>query len=929
MGKNELFSKYSLEDILAEARLTSGDGDERLWSLAEIDTLLEKTAPERPEKRAAEEKGSAEEAASEDKKPEKPLGLKETAILQAKREQAVRERLKGFPEVLPENPLVEGTVPARTEPEKPEEQEEPEAAVSDEQLTIEKTRLFNEVEEHAVRCEQVEHQIGRRLTHTRPDQKGGGMETDKYRERFLREPKLNVENTLDHQKLMESQPPKTFEKYGVIVRQNAGDKTGEDGLKPVPTIVSAEDELRVLRERWEEAQAEILAFGKTPAQGSEEEMEQIRLEGFEPDSPPEQVDEYEAERELLEKRRERAKRFRLFGEQSPAEQDGAPAAAGNSETAEEKTNRQRQREKSGTEEVRVAREYHSYRDAQAVYDALLSERKKASFRLIVFSVLLAVLISASAAVSYRGSYDLFGGSVFAFLGLELFCLLLAAVMEFREFGRCFSELRKKKATRSSAIAAALFFGALQCAAAFGFPEPVGGGMHVHIYAPLAFFLLLLVAAGDWTKAKNDMRSFEYLTVRSKSLYSVAKVEDENEAFEIGRGLLLGDPDVRYSARIAFPSDFVALSRKSVPEDKIFDLALPTALIAALLVGGVTLFAAGSLFAALTAMTGIVFFGLPFAAVLSSADILNRANKVLGREKSLISGYSAVEDAVKANAVAVDASDMFLASGCVLYGFKLFNSMRVDDAILYTAAVIIQSGGTLTQVFDWIILSKREILPPVESLTYEEKLGCSGWIHNQRVLVGNRLLLSKHNVEVPDEETEAKFCRDGRQVLYLAVEGRTAAMFVVGYTANQKTAKYLRRLEKCGVSILVRTSDPNITETLIEQYFDLPKNFVKIINPVAGKILKSLYETEKPSDPCRIIHDGRIVTLLRAFTSAFAVQERLRISAVLQYIGIGIGILVGASLSFASAFSQAGFPQLLCFEALWTAFVLLAARLKKI
>lgn len=32
------------------------------------------------------------------------------------------------------------------------------------------------------------------------------------------------------------------------------------------------------------------------------------------------------------------------------------------------------------------------------------------------------------------------------------------------------------------------------------------------------------------------------------LYSVSKIEDEGEAFEIGRGLLLGDPDIRYSAK---------------------------------------------------------------------------------------------------------------------------------------------------------------------------------------------------------------------------------------------------------------------------------------------------------------------------------------------------------------------------------------------
>lgn len=72
---------------------------------------------------------------------------------------------------------------------------------------------------------------------------------------------------------------------------------------------------------------------------------------------------------------------------------------------------------------------------------------------------------------------------------------------------------------------------------------------------------------------------------------------------------------------------------------------------------------------------------------------------------------------------------------------------------------------------------------------------------------------------------------------------------------------MNKLEKYGVSVLVRTTDPNITEELVEQYFDLPHGFVKVISPVAGKMFKELYETVKPSGDCKVIHDGSVYTLL--------------------------------------------------------------------
>ncbi len=44
---------------------------------------------------------------------------------------------------------------------------------------------------------------------------------------------------------MSSLPPKTIEKFGVIVKKpDAAKKTSEEGLMPVPTRISAEDELR-------------------------------------------------------------------------------------------------------------------------------------------------------------------------------------------------------------------------------------------------------------------------------------------------------------------------------------------------------------------------------------------------------------------------------------------------------------------------------------------------------------------------------------------------------------------------------------------------------------------------------------------------------------------------------------------------------------
>ncbi|MCI5796764.1 MAG: hypothetical protein MR019_07850 [Ruminococcus sp.] len=1039
MADRNMSSGFSLDDILSETEKDTEKAPGKLWSLAEIDALLADEGLSEPEETHGEQIGESEKKVehaekkydfAEEKTDEAPvlhISKKEPdkksndsfsidpaifdEILSGGRHKEKNEDKKSknteaetktaeksfaeeksadkishdsefASEVLPENPLFEGTTPSLTGDNENSPVQSEDKSVPG-QISLEKTRVFNEVDARAIHSEKIEHHIGKKITRTTSseftDKKAPavkkGMETDKYRERFLNKPKLDMEKTREHEKLMSSLPPKTIEKFGVIVKKPDGEKTSEEGLMPVPTIISAEDELKVQKsnaEKYRTGELKSLAKKNSADEDTQQLQNQIKLDGFEEEDKPETVDEYEAEIELLGRRNKKAKSFKLQPafrqtekeevrrsepEESDSDEenktaekirknirilDDLPEEDENGDIIDEsaydeddgedfepkkkRSRRNREKSKADDEPIRIAREYYSNKDAKAVYDIMMGNKRKATAKIIIFVIFLVVLTLFSTVKTVLSDLSAFGNSEYAFLGVNLVLLLIAALIDFGEIKKSFSLLGRKKITRSLCVTVALFAGVLQCIAAFS-----GHGAlpdNIHIYAPAVFIPLIFTAAADKARAKNDIANFEYIVKHPEELYSVSKIEDEGEAFEIGRGLLLGDPDIRYSAKIGFPSKFVEMTLRRDPSDDVYALSLPAVLAAAVLTAVVAGVISKNLIYAVSAFTAVTLIGLPVSSCLSAFDILKGTNKFLRRSGSLVSGYYAAEDASTANAVVIDASDLFLYGGCSLHGFKLYNSMRIDDAFLYTAAVVIKSGGALADVFDSVILSKRDILPPVESLVYEEKLGCSCWINNQRVLVGNRDLLSKHNVTPPSEEEESKFLSSGRQVLYLAVEGKTAAGFSVEYKPNGDTAKYLNKLEKYGVSVLVRTTDPNITEELIEQYFDLPHGFVKVISPVAGKMFKDLYETVKPSGDCKVIHDGSVYTLLKSFAAAFLITDKFRLSSILQYIGVGIGILAVAAMAFTSGLSQAGALQIMLFVLIWTALVIFIPRFKK-
>jgi len=989
MAKNDLFNDMSIDSILNDVKRLTGEetAPDKIWSLDEIDALLsddepieEKndTVPVKEETKAPEtpnipESVKAEENTVEEKETEKPenkkdeplgLGLKEFAMKNAIEAEAAKSHIddEDIEDILEEfeekedEPEIEPLIGSASEKavDESEEDENPEEDKEDEkvpgQISIEKTRVFNEVEARAVRDESITHHIGEsKIIRTGSSPKKGGMETDPYRERFLNKPKIDIEKTQDHRELLKDLPAKTIEKHGVVVKKPMYEKTSTEGLSPVPILVDAADEYDAQQRIELETQA-----GRLKANSLTEDENQIVLDGFNEQEEVETVNEAEEEAKLRKIRRDKASKFRLFPNieiddgdaySDSSEQDGEDDY-GDEKTkavvlpeeeiqengevqeqeAEEAPTREKRRKRK-PQAVSVAREFFGPKDAKAVYGIYMKERSYGKRKITVGALALALLVACAAMTSFTGNFSLFSDSPFVYSAANIIVLAAVGAVNYKSVIDCIEQLKNKRFNRNSALTASLLIGIIQCVVSLGFGDLVLSG--THIYASVALFPVLLINIGDYIKTNTDIENFILINREQKNAHAVRKIDDDTVAFEVGRGLMIRDPDIRYDAKVNFPYKFVEMSQRVDPTADVFNLIVPAAFIAGIIVGIISAVINRNAFVGVTSFTGVFLMAMPAASVVSCASALKNVNKKLNAENGMVSGYEAVEDALDANAAVLDARDIFSGGDANVYGIKVFNSMRIDEAILYTAAVVIQSDGALTDVFDSIILSKREMLPNVESLAYEERLGCSGWIYNYRVLVGNRDLLLKHNVEVQSKEEESVFTRSGRQVVYLAVEGKVAAMFVVGYSADEQTAVYMRELEKAGVSILIRTTDSNISEELVEQYFGLPRNFIKVISPVAGLMYKEMSEKQAVNEPCRILHNGTVNSFLKAFTSALKLQERRKMINILQYIGVGISVILMAMFSFLSGISQAGAVQILLFETLWTLIVTFIPQIKKI
>lgn len=924
-----------IDDILQSAKKYNGEDMVEEYSSARIDALLadimgtEPKKEEEPSVKVAQPKASAPvkaESAKEQKAEGKTVVIKPVTPAPKKAEKKFEIKIPELNINEPEENEVavsvtddgqiglvdDGaliSVEAEEIPEElPEIEKKPEIKTSDSQISIEKTRMFNEVPIRGAYNPNISHNLGNKVVRTTTGDgealSSSAIGEEKYRKHFMNKPVQNLEKTQEHRALIDSLPQKTIETPGVVVKRVASSNT--DGFEPLPSIVPAEDMLE---------KEEISSSGR-------EEDNQIMFAGFIDDEPVMQQSEEEAEAQLRETRKgvvdEFVKGGLIFKQEveEPEEVD-----------AEAETELVRRKRRFERKKVSVAREYYGPKDKKAVRKVFETEKKGIVARLIVLLfIAFAMCILATVAGAENGNFEIYGNNEFVYVAVQLLLLLCACAVNFSSFKSAIAGLKNKTADVDTVIAVSAIAGIIQCIAGFAFTDNVEST--AHLIAGASVIPMVLKAVSELVHCKTDAENFEVIA-ETDDPYSVENIGHEDTANEIARGLMLGDPDIKYSARIGFPARFVELSRSAEVTGPLLKIAVPAVAIVAVLAGVIYGFVSKNAFAGISTFAGVVLMGIPMASGLSATVNLRAVNKKLNAEGAIINGYSAVEDAVNTNGVVIDACDAFQMGGCNIEGMKIYHKMRVDEAILYTASVVIASGGVMAEIFEGVIDGKRQLLFPVESLSYEEKLGCSCWIHNHRVLVGNRELLVHHNVEVPDKELEEKFKQNGRNVIYLAIEGKISAMFVVVYKANEETAKYMRELEKDGLTIFFRTSDANITEQFLEREFGLPSNVVKIINPVAGEMFTRIKNNEAERTDAKIIHRGGIKTMLMALHASFEINNFVNISRVIQFVATFLGVTGVVLLAFLSGLTQIGVWQIIMYQAVWTLVLYILPFVRKI
>ncbi|MBQ8015589.1 MAG: hypothetical protein IJ264_05325, partial [Clostridia bacterium] len=716
-----------------------------------------------------------------------------------------------------------------------------------------------------------------------------------YRTRFFTT--LKLEHTAEIEPVSDSGPT---DRSGIVV-EKFGQAT-ESGLEVMPKVRAAEGVKEIADEKTRVMEKVGSSDKKESAAGDDVEG-QIMLTGFDDGSDetaPEQAHENDVEERLWEKRKQKAKNFKIvdaidLDTEFEGDFEAPPEERVKAEKARKKREKKIELEK---EEGRpVAHEYSSPAERAAIHTRLSEKARKATMGVITVGVveLLAVVLNFIPVLAEKFSIEteMFASGSVSMCVINAVLLIAAAAIDNVKFVDGIIGIFKKKITSYTPVSLSIVVALLQSTLA----AVIGGeGTQTAVFATAAITAVLIGKVADKLDADRTLGNFEVCAYKYEhNMYAVHPIENESEIFELGRGLMMGNAELLYSSKLAFPSDFVKNSQTDSGEKKLIKILIPCAFAAA----AVAAIAAGlierSVMTAFSAFAGTFCLCSPVFSAFIPAFVAMIANASLNPEGTMIVGLDAAEKTACANAVVMDSADIFDRSRCTMHGMKDFKNIRIDDVLLYAAAMVIKSGGPLRESFEQVVDGRQDLLPPVKELVYEDKLGIAARIHNQKVLLGNRNLLVHHNIEVPEKALEERYSHSGRKVMYLAVAGKIAALFVVSYAVDKNLTGYLKALESSGIQVLVRTNDVNVTEELISKSFGMPQENFKILSSVAGRLFKRRRDAVCDKLPARVVHDGTAYSMLKAVASSCKMGESVRMGKIIQIILSALGFVFSMAL----------------------------------
>ncbi len=574
-------------------------------------------------------------------------------------------------------------------------------------------------------------------------------------------------------------------------------------------------------------------------------------------------------------------------------------------------------------------DYDEKGEEKNIFDELNFRLRSTSFKAAL--LLLLALISGSLAILCSAIPEKISGALMnapvVYAVINLVITVFAIVISLSTITNGLVPLVRFKGNSDTAVAVACILCAVQSVSALFASEEYFSGTY-SLYTAALLLALFANALGKRIMVKRIRENFKFITSR-RANYAVGLYEEEKLSKEMTAGTAVNDPVIAYQHRSGFLNDFLKLSYAQDKCELVCSRLAPVTFICSLVLGVLYAVLKHSFFGGIASCAVVAVISVPVCNMLVVNLPLRSFGKELLRKNAMLSGYPAFMKFSQTNAVVVDACELY-SNGVSLRGLKTFETLRGDEAFVCAAAVLKEAKSPLYFAFSGFLSKQKDIaLPKVESWVYEENLGLVAWVNNERVIIGSREIMSKYGVKLPPigyEEKEKK--KQKREITFIAFSGEAVAMLSLKYTPKRAMLTELQRAEMNGISILVSSSDCNITQEKVAGDFDIYYRSVKILSPGHTAVAREKAAEAVPRSRAYLATKGGAASMLRALSGCLKLRSAIHVGIVLQVVSVILGILLLATLCLFSSVSFITAAGVIIYMVFWFAAIIIAQKIHR-
>ena len=266
-------------------------------------------------------------------------------------------------------------------------------------------------------------------------------------------------------------------------------------------------------------------------------------------------------------------------------------------------------------------------------------------------------------------------------------------------------------------------------------------------------------------------------------------------------------------KTSFVSDFFKSSSDVASDPKHFVYIFGIPLGIGFITGLAALAIAKSAVVGMAAFTFVFMLGCPAFAILSSRVGFFFSQRAALIFDSTAIGENAYHNFSGVDVFAFDDTDMFGPDDVNLKRFMTYGERdNMEKAMRQMSALFAAVGGPLDYMFSNAI-DNRVRHKTATNLIIEDD-GICGTVAGHRICAGSKEYMVRNGIALPDTSEENGLSIDTTKIMYAAEDGEVYAKFYIRYSFSEEFTATLPSLRENGITPLVYTRDPNISNELL-------------------------------------------------------------------------------------------------------------------